>query len=165
MKRNNFKLLLILLITTICWGEDGMLSVGDAAPGFSLRSHNGKAINLEDYKGQKYVVLIFYPGDQTPGCTQQLCAIRDDYSAFQKRDAVVFGVNPGSAESHRQFAEKQNYQFPLLVDEKGKVAKEYRAYGLFFNKRTVYVIDKEGKIIYAKRGNPPISDILAGISE
>lgn len=140
-----------------------MLVTGTQAPDFSLQSDKGDIFKLSDYRGKKFVVLVFYPGDQTPGCTHQLCAIRDDYSKFQGKGAVVFGINPADKESHRRFVEKQHYQFPLLVDTDKKVAAQYGTNGLMIQ-RTVYVIDKEGKIVYAKRGMPPDSEILASIS-
>ncbi|HUI93561.1 MAG TPA: peroxiredoxin [Chitinivibrionales bacterium] len=143
-------------------GGGTMLSTGTQAPDFSLVSDKGDTVKFSDYKGKKYVVLVFYPGDQTPGCTHQLCAIRDDFSKFQEKDAVVFGVNPADMESHKKFVEKQHYQFPLLVDPGMKVAALYGTKG-FMIQRTVFVIDKEGKIIFAKRGMPSDSEILASI--
>ncbi|HMD67661.1 MAG TPA: redoxin domain-containing protein, partial [Chitinivibrionales bacterium] len=80
-----------------------MLDIGKTAPDFTLVSDKGDTVRLSDFRGNNYVVLIFYPGDQTPGCTKQLCAIRDDYAEFGKKGAVVFGVNPADAESHAQF--------------------------------------------------------------
>ena len=141
-----------------------MLSIGSAAPDFSLVSEKGDTIHLADFQSKKSVVLIFYPGDQTPGCTKQLCAIRDDYSQFEKKNAVVFGVNPAGAESHKKFIEKQRYQFSLLIDEGQKAAALYGAKGLTV-KRTVVVIDTNGKIAYYKQGMPPNSEILADIEE
>ena len=141
-----------------------MLIPGTQAPEFSLQSDKGDLVKLSDYRGKNPVVLVFYPGDQTPGCTHQLCAIRDDYAKFQEKGAVVFGINPADKESHRRFVEKQHYQFPLLVDTDKKVAAQYGTDG-FMIQRTVYVIDKEGKIVYAKRGMPPDSEILQAISE
>jgi len=144
------------------FGEDTMLIIGKNAPDFSLPSSTGDTIKLADFQGKKYVVLIFYPGDQTPGCTKQLCAIRDDYSQFEKKNAVVFGVNPADKESHKAFAAKQHYQFPLLVDKGKMVAAKYGAGGIMV-RRTVYVIDKEGKIAFAQRGMPSDAEILASI--
>ena len=132
------------------------------APEFSLQSDAGDSVKLGDFRGKKSVVLVFYPGDQTPGCTKQLCAVRDDYEEFTKKGAVVFGINPADRISHRAFAKAQHYQFPLLVDKGKSVAALYGAKGVFV-KRTVYVIDSSGKIVYAKRGMPPDSEILAAI--
>jgi peroxiredoxin Q/BCP len=148
---------------TIFAKEDTMLlKIGSQAPDFSLLSSNGDTVHLKDFAGKHNVVLIFYPGDQTPGCTAQLCAIRDDYSLFETKNAKVFGVNPADVASHKKFVEKQKYQFPLLVDEKKHVAKLYGCDGLMI-RRTVYVIDTTGKIIFAKRGRPANEEILKAI--
>jgi thioredoxin-dependent peroxiredoxin len=146
-------------LTLIAKEDSMLLAVGTQAPGFALLSSNGDTIALKNFAGKHYVVLIFYPGDQTPGCTAQLCAIRDDYSQFEAKNAKVFGVNPGDLKSHQKFVKKQNYQFPLLVDENRATAKAYGCDGLMV-KRTVYVIDTAGKIIFAKRGRPANEEIL-----
>jgi len=137
-----------------------MLAVGDAAPGFSLKDEGGVVYNLENYKDKNFVVLIFYPGDQTPVCTAQLCAIRDEYAVFSDNGAVVFGINPASGKSHKKFSEKNKFQFPLLIDEKKKVADFYKAGGRMMNQRTVYVIGKDGRIVFAKRGKPEVAEII-----
>jgi peroxiredoxin Q/BCP len=153
-----------ILCGTFTITEAEMLKIGTIAPDFSLVSDKGDTVKLTDFRGKNHVVLIFYPGDQTPGCTKQLCSIRDDYTQFQNSGAVVFGINPASSESHARFVHKQNYQFPLLVDAGKKIAKEYGADGLII-KRTVYVIDPAGVIVFAKRGMPPDAEILASITE
>ena len=152
----------IATINNLTFGEDKMLSIGSVAPDFTLISEKDDTVRLADFKGKKNVVLIFYPGDQTPGCTRQLCSVRDDYAQFEQKDAAVFGVNPAGKESHKKFIEKQRYQFSLLIDEGQKVAKLYGAKGLMV-KRTVVVIDKNGKIAYYKKGMPPNTEILAAI--
>ncbi|MEO5927940.1 MAG: peroxiredoxin [Patescibacteria group bacterium] len=143
------------------------LAVGDNAPEFTLPDQDGKDVSLSDFKGKKSVVLIFYPGDMTPGCTMQLCAVRDDWSKFAKVNAVVFGMNHGDAVSHTTFIKKHSFPFPLLVDTEKKVATKYGALKKFFKatviKRTVIVIDKEGKIVYLKAGMPKNTDILKAI--
>jgi peroxiredoxin Q/BCP len=142
--------------------EARMLEKGTVAPDFSLVSDKGDTVKLSNFRGKNSVVLVFYPGDQTPGCTKQLCAIRDDYEKFAVQGAVVFGVNPADAKSHANFVKKQHYQFPLLVDENKAVAKMYGTDGLMIV-RTVFVIDKKGVIVFAKRGMPDDSEILASI--
>jgi peroxiredoxin Q/BCP len=154
--------LLLLSTVTFSFGDD-ILAVGSIAPEFSLPGHDNDTVSLSSFKGKNYVVLIFYPGDETPVCTQQLCEIRDDYSQFEQRRAVVFGVNPGSEKSHQKFVQKHSFQFKLLIDSKGAVAKLYSAKGALMNQRTVYVIDKEGKIVFAQRGKPPVIEILSSI--
>jgi peroxiredoxin Q/BCP len=154
---------LLVLSGTLLAGETSMLTVGVKAPDFTLVSSQGDTVRLAQFAGSKHVVLIFYPGDETPGCTQQLCAIRDDYTQFGERDAVVFGVNPGSMDSHKDFVSKHGFQFPLLIDQGQVVAKEYGCGGWPMVKRTVYVVGKDGTIIFAKRGKPANSEILAAI--
>jgi thioredoxin-dependent peroxiredoxin len=147
-------------------GKEGeMLAVGTTAPDFTLSTHEGDTVRLAGFRGRKYVVLIFYPGDATPGCTKQLCEIRDDYTQFTVRNAEVFGVNPASGKSHKSFADKHRFQFPLLIDDKSTVAGLYGTKGTLMTKRTVYVISPEGKIIFARRGKPSVTDILAVIPD
>ncbi len=140
------------------------LKVGDRAPAFTLKNHEGHDVSLADFKSKQNVVLVFYPGDMTPGCTMQLCAIRDDWSKFVRRDTVVFGINHGDEESHTIFAKKYRFPFPLLIDVGKKVSAKYGAIRTFFKakiiRRTVVVIDKEGNIASIKRGMPKDADIL-----
>lgn len=140
------------------------LSVGDKAPAFSLPDHEGVFMSLRSFQGQQPVVLIFYPGDETPGCTAQLCAVRDDWSQYKKYNAAVYGVNSGSAESHTNFWRHHSLKTPLLVDEDCRVAKRYGATRKFFKaeiiRRTVVVIDTNGIVRYLKRGLPPTSEII-----
>jgi peroxiredoxin Q/BCP len=106
------------------------------------------------------VVLIFYPGDETPGCTKQLCAVRDDYSGFQAKNVKVFGINPGNIESHKKFVKRYSFQFPLLVDADRKAAREFGCDSWPIVKRTVFVIDLDGKVVYMKQGMPSNKEIL-----
>ncbi|NLD91737.1 MAG: peroxiredoxin [Fibrobacter sp.] len=154
--------LLLLLVLTQAFAK--VPSVGDAAFLFSLEDETGTIHNLVDFKGDKYVVLIFYPGDETPVCTQQLCEIRDEHAAFTSNNAVVFGVNPASGKSHKKFTDKHNFQFPLLIDQDAAVAKEYGVKGAVMNKRFVFVISPDGTIVFAKKGKPPVSEILQSIN-
>jgi peroxiredoxin Q/BCP len=153
----------VAVFSTLLFAGGGtMLKIGDKAPDFALVSSDGDTIRLSDFSGSHFVVLIFYPGDETPGCTKQLCAVRDDYAEFKAKNATVFGVNPGDSSSHRKFVKRHSFQFPLLIDENRETAKRYGCDGLFV-KRTVYVIDPEGKIVYAKRGMPANEEILKAI--
>ena len=159
---------IIFLVTVhilFAGGPTMPLKIGDPAPAFALQSSNGDTVLLSDFAGKNYVVLVFYPGDQTPGCTKQLCAVRDDYSKFTAKNAVVFGVNPADIESHKKFIAKKRYQFPLLVDKDRETAKAYECAGALFIARTVFVIAPDGRIVYMKRGMPPDSEILAAIPE
>lgn len=141
--------------------SDKMLTVGEMAPDFNVTDQSGKPATLSEFKGKKNVVLIFYPGDDTPGCTKQLCAVRDDFSQFDGREVAFFGVNPQSAQSHQKFIDKYNFPFPILVDKDKEIIKAYGCAGLVSTTRTVYGIDKSGKVVFAQRGMPANSEILA----
>ncbi|HWV18405.1 MAG TPA: peroxiredoxin [Rhodocyclaceae bacterium] len=127
-------------------------ALGAAAPGFVLKDQNGKVQRLEDYRG-KWVVLYFYPKDDTPGCTEQACKFRDDMAQLTELGAQVLGISVDDSASHAKFAAKYNLPFPLLADEGGNVAKAYGAYmdwGLFgIARRYTYLIDPQGKVAKA----------------
>jgi peroxiredoxin Q/BCP len=141
--------------------DSEMLKVGDTAPAFEATTDTGETVRLADYRGKQNVVLVFYPGDNTPGCTSQLCAIRDDWADFTGKDVAVFGVNPADVASKKKFTGKYNFPFPLIPDTDKKLVRAYGTAGLLFTTRTVYGIDKEGKIVFAERGMPDNSKILA----
>jgi peroxiredoxin Q/BCP len=141
------------------WLSSDPLPVGAQAPDFSLPDDSGRIVTLCGLKG-KNVVLVFYPGDDTPGCTRQLCQFRDDWDTVRKHGVEVFGVNPQSAAKHARFREKYHFPFPLLVDQGKAVAKLYKASGIIV-KRTVYLIGPDGVIRFAQRGKPNPSDVLA----
>ena len=122
------------------------VDVGSKAPDFTLPSQSGELVSLKDFLGKKFVVLFFYPKDDTPGCTKQACAFRDDYEDFGKLDAEVIGISSDSVESHTSFAEKHSLPFSLLSDEGSEVRRLYgvpSTLGLFPG-RVTYVIDREG---------------------
>jgi thioredoxin-dependent peroxiredoxin len=127
--------------------KDGV-GVGSRAPDFTLPSQSGEMVNLKDFLGEKLVILYFYPKDNTPGCTKEACAFRDEHEQFGKLDAEVIGVSSDSVESHRRFAEKHNLSFTLLSDEGGKVRKLYGVPNTFgiFPGRVTYVIDEAGVV-------------------
>ncbi len=143
----------------LSWLFSDPLPVGSQAPDFNLYTQNGEAVALSAFRGRN-VVLVFYPGDDTMICRQQLCEFRDSWAQAEARNTVVFGVNPQSASSHERFRDKFNLPFPLLVDDGQKVAALYNASGLFI-KRTVYLIDPDGVIRYARRGKPAPEQVLA----
>lgn len=126
------------------------VKVGDTAPNFTLPDQNGSTVSLSDFRGQKAVVLYFYPKDDTPGCTAESCAFRDQYEVFKTAGAEVIGVSGDSSESHQKFAAKHNLPFTLLSDKDNQVRKQYgatTAFGLIPG-RVTYVIDKEGVVQY-----------------
>jgi peroxiredoxin Q/BCP len=143
----------------LSWLFSDPLQVGSQAPDFETRDDSGNAVKLSALKGQN-VVLVFYPGDNTPVCTAQLCEFRDRWEQAKARNVVVYGVNPGGGSSHAGFRAKQHLPFPLLVDKGQKISEAYHANGLVV-KRTVYLIGPDGLIRYARRGKPPVEEVLA----
>jgi thioredoxin-dependent peroxiredoxin len=159
--------LAILLSFTFLFagGHSMLLKTGQNAPAFSLISSTGDTVRLSDFTDKNYLVLIFYPGDETPGCTKQLCAIRNDYALFEAKNARVFGVNPAGIDSHKKFVKHHGFQFPLLIDENQNTAKLYGCNSWPMVKRTVYVIDPQGTVVYVKQGMPPNEEILQAIPD
>lgn len=145
----------------LSWLFSDPLPAGTTAPDFSLQDDSGKTVTLSKLRG-KNVVLVFYPGDDTPGCTKQLCEFRDDWTDVARRGVLVFGVNPQNADKHRKFRQKFNFPFPLLVDPHQGVAALYNANGLIV-KRTVYLIGPDGKIRFSKRGKPEPKEVLSQV--
>ncbi len=123
--------------------------VGTEAPGFSLPDGNGEQWNLSDQRG-KVVVLLFYPGDETPICTRQLCSVRDRWDDYSATGTEVVGISTDSVESHKKFAEHHELPLRLLSDADGHIAKLYGARSLIPGKvaRSVFVIDAEGIVRY-----------------
>lgn len=125
------------------------LSTGDQAPTFSLENQEGKMVSLSDFKGKKWVVLYFYPKDETPGCVAEACAFRDQYEVFVEEGAEVIGVSSDSTRSHQAFSKRRNLPFSLLSDKGQKVKKRYQVENAFFGLlpgRETFVIDPEGVI-------------------
>lgn len=127
------------------------MRTGDAAPDFTLKDGDGNDWSLMDQRG-KTVVLLFYPGDNTPVCTKQLCSVRDHWSEYQTTGAEVVGISTDSVESHERFAEKYELPLKLLSDPDGGVSAKYGMKSWLPGRaaRGVVVIDKEGKIAYHK---------------
>ncbi|MEJ7848764.1 MAG: peroxiredoxin [Pyrinomonadaceae bacterium] len=127
------------------------MNIKQTAPDFTLNDGNGNDWTLSSHKG-KPVVLLFYPGDNTPVCTAQLCSVRDHWSEYQATGAEVVGISMDSAESHKNFAEKKKLPLTLLSDDKGEVTKLYDVKSWLPGRsaRAVVVIDGNGKIAYRK---------------
>jgi peroxiredoxin Q/BCP len=127
------------------------VGVGDPAPDFSLPSTGGATVSLSDHRGHP-VVLVFYPGDDTPVCTKQLNAYNDGLDAFEELDAQVIGISAQDVASHEKFSGKHGFKFPLLADTDKAVAGAYGTLGpIGFPRRSVFVIDGDGMIRYAHR--------------
>ena len=125
------------------------VNVGQEAPDFTLRDENNQEVTLSALRGAP-VILVFYPLDFSPMCTNELCGIRDDYSAFEAKGAKVFGISRDSTWTHKAFIEKQGLKHSLLADMKGAVAQLYgcwnEAVGLA--ERLTVVVDRDGVIRY-----------------
>jgi thioredoxin-dependent peroxiredoxin len=143
------------------------LAPGDTAPDFTLRTETGDVAHLADAVKNGPVVLVFYPMDNTPGCTAQLCAVRDAAAEYAAAGVTVWGVNNGNAQSHQGFIAKHGFSAPLLVDPDFEVAKSYDAVlglgPLRFVNRTVVGVGRDGKVVYYKRGSPSTEEILAAV--
>ncbi len=142
----------------LSWLFSDPLPVGTDAPPFTLKDEQGNVVSLLQHRGKQNVVLIFYPADDTPGCTKQACEVRDQWSLMN--NIAVYGMNSGSAESHRKFRAKYRLPYPLLVDEGKRVAGLYNSGGLII-RRTVYLIGKDGKIKFAQRGMPSPNEVIS----
>jgi peroxiredoxin Q/BCP len=144
----------ILLIAIVgyrsyAYAASATLAIDGDAPNFTLNDTKGNTHSLSDYRG-KYLVLYFYPKNDTPGCTKEACHFRDDMSQLEKLGAKVVGVSVDSIESNGKFAEKYNLPFTLLADTDGKVAASYNALTnlvvIKIAKRHTFLIDPAGKI-------------------
>jgi peroxiredoxin Q/BCP len=130
-----------------------MIQLNQSASDFTLPDQTGQTHSLSDYK-DKWVLLYFYPKDDTPGCTTEACQIRDNWSKFKKNGIVVLGVSIDSVKKHQKFAKKFDLPFTLLADEDKKVVELYGVWGekKFMGRtymgirRTSFLIDPEGKI-------------------
>lgn len=141
-----------------------MININDLAPSFKAFDQNNQEHTLEKYQGQ-WLLLYFYPKDNTPGCTTEACVMRDSYEDFKKIKAQVIGISTDSINSHLKFAQKHSLTFPLLSDSDKKISKAYNTLGLF--RRKSYLINPEGKIVKiyhkvkpAEHANEVLSDLL-----
>jgi len=145
------------------------MNIGDTAPDFTLKDGSGEDWKLSDHKG-KTVVLMFYPGDDTPVCTKEMCSVRDHWSDYQATGAEVVGISTDSVESHDKFSAKYDLPLRLLSDNEGKARDLYGAKSLIPGRtgRAEFVIDPQGKIAYQKVRpiglfRPSDDDLLAAI--
>lgn len=142
---------LLLLVSAVLWMlRPGSQRVeGSAAPSFSLRDQSGQTHRLSDYAG-RWLVLYFYPKDDTPGCTQEACRFRDDIGVLGNLNSAVVGVSVDDAQSHADFSKKYQLPFPLLTDPKGHTAAAYDSLlnlGLIrFARRHTFIISPDGRI-------------------
>lgn len=145
------------------------ISVGDQAPDFSLVGTGNVTHSLNAYKG-KIVVLVFYPGDNTPVCTKQLVCYNNELAQFSELDAQVLALSAQDLESHEKFAAQHGFQFPLLADTEKSVARAYGVLGpLGIPRRSIFVIDASGVVRYVHRALVgvtfrPVEELIAAIS-
>lgn len=132
-----------------------MLNVGDTAPDFTLESDAGERFSLAERRGEK-LLLVFYPGDETPVCTRQLCDYRDGIEAFAGLGVTVIGISKDDAASHRRFKAHHGLPFTLLSDPDLGVAARYDSKGLLGMKRAVFLIDEQGVIRYLHIESVPL---------
>ncbi|MDX1498570.1 MAG: peroxiredoxin [Woeseiaceae bacterium] len=161
MKRIALTICLLLSVPGLaCAGPASQPAVGSPAPEFELPDQAGQLHSLEDYR-DRWVVLYFYPKDQTPGCTTEACEFRDNIFALRDLNAQVLGVSYDDVDSHREFAEKYELPFPLLADVDGKAAEAYgvatRMLGMRLAKRQTFLIDPAGTIVKHYREVDPES--------
>ena len=155
MKRNLTLALIPVAVATIILGftsigiANDQPQVGAVAPEFELSDQNGQLHSLEDYRDQ-WVVLYFYPKDETPGCTTEACEFRDNIFAYKDLNAQILGVSLDDVDSHKAFAENHGLPFPLLADVDGEVSAAYgvktRMFGMTVAKRQTFIIGPDGKI-------------------
>jgi peroxiredoxin Q/BCP len=131
------------------------LKVGSKVPEFILPDQEGKMFDLRKILGKENLVIYFYVKDETPGCTKEACTFRDNYTQFQKDNAVVIGISAQSVKSHREFADKYNLPFTLLSDSNNKVRRLFGVKNVMGSipGRETFVIDKQGKVVYIFNSN------------
>ncbi|HEX2187275.1 MAG TPA: peroxiredoxin [Longimicrobiaceae bacterium] len=143
---------------------DTLLNAGSDAPGFTAQTTDGDTVSLHDFRGKRNVLLMFYPKDDTPGCTKQMCAARDEGAEYEAANVARFGVNDGGLVSHRRFRDKYELDFPLLIDEDGEIA---RAYGTLRENggiaRSTFLIDTHGRIVFAAPGAHGAGEVLEAL--
>jgi thioredoxin-dependent peroxiredoxin len=146
------------------------LKAGDKAPNVSAPLSDGTTFQLSEWLNRAPIVLYFYPKDDTPGCTKEACALRDEFAAFRHLKATVVGCSYDSIESHKKFIEKYKLPFPLISDKDKTVAKAFGVGGMFFASRATFIIGPDGTILYANPSVDPathsreIQEALAKIS-
>jgi peroxiredoxin Q/BCP len=151
------------------------LEIGQLAPDFNLPDQDGTMHALKSYHGQ-YVLVYFYPKDDTPGCTTEACSIRDNFPTFKELPIKVFGISADSVKSHKKFADKYQLPFALLADQDKQAVKAYGVWGekkfmgrIFDGiKRSSFLIDREGKLVKIYENVKPkehVAEVLEDLKE
>lgn len=124
-----------------------MSLLNKTAPVFTLPDGDGNQVSLSDFSGKK-VLIVFYPGDETAVCTKQLCSYSSGFEDFQKLGIQIIGINKDDTASHKKFASRFKLGFPLLSDISGSVCKDYDALGILGVKRSTFLVDENGTVVY-----------------
>jgi len=142
---------------------------GMPAPEFKLKDQDGRLVSLRDFANKKWVILYFYPKDQTPGCTKEACNFRDGMDRLQPYNVQVLGISVDDSASHQSFSNKHRLNFPLLADPDKKTAKAYGALAFYrLARRMTFIIDPNGKIRKIFQRVTPanhIDELLAALKE
>jgi peroxiredoxin Q/BCP len=161
----------VLVLPRLLSGSRATPTAGSAAPDFSLSSQEGASVRLQDFRGS-WVVLYFYPKDQTPGCTREAHNFQVDQSKYAARHAVVIGVSVDNVDSHKKFCAKEGLNFELLADTDGEVSRSYGSLTNFgivkFAARHTFLIDPMGKIAKTYTSVDPAKhsqEILAALDD
>jgi len=141
------------LLSLFSWNSksqqaDSKIVVGSSVPEFSLKDQDGKEFDIKDVLGKENLVIYFYPKDDSPGCTKEACAFRDQFEVFRNASAKVIGISGQSVESHKKFEEKYKLPFTLLSDEHNKVRKLFGVSTGPIPGRVTFVVNKSGKVVY-----------------
>jgi peroxiredoxin Q/BCP len=164
----SFLLVVLVAIVAQAQTDNKTLIVGDNMPSFSLTAQDGKTFNSADHVGKSFLVIYFYPKDESMVCTKEACSFRDSFDDFTKAGAKVIGINGGTVESHKAFAEHYKLPFTLLSDPDNKVYAKFGVKNkMFMTGRETFIVDTHGKIVYAyeamMQGKKHADDALAFI--
>lgn len=166
-----FVVIIVFLLTKLTLGRGTIPAEGSSAPEFSLPSQEGHAVSLKSYLG-RWVVLYFYPRDQTPGCTREAHNFQIDQPKYAERHAAILGVSVDSVDSHKKFCAKEGLNFKLLADSGGNVSREYGSLtnlGIVkMSSRNTFLIDPAGNIAKAYTGVDPAhhsEEVLAALDQ
>ncbi len=158
---------ILVFMVSACVKKEDMLGIGSKAPDFELPDQDGNLHKLSSYLGKK-ILIYFYPKDNTPGCTVEACALRDNFNELKQKNLEIFGVSADTVQSHKKFAQEHGLPFTLLADPQKEVIKLYGANGKLFVSRISYLLDEEGKVLKVYPNVNPLShasEILGAISK
>ncbi len=162
------QIILMISLLGLFSQSQAAIQLGQSAPDFTLVDQHNKQHTLSDYQGQ-WVVVYFYPKDDTPGCTTEACSFRDAINHIIAKRAVVFGISLDDVESHQKFSKKNNLPFSILSDADGKVAKQYDSLGDYwvikFAKRNSFIVNPAGDIAKIYKGVDPQTHVTTVLKD